>query len=349
MGVLYVIEQGAYLHKRGNRLVVEKGREEIQSLLSFKVDQVVLMGNVQVSSSTVAFLLEKGIDTVFLSLYGKYRGRLVSQFGKNIFLRQTQFRRLDDPQFSLEMAKKYVEGKLSNCRTLLRRHNYDLKDERITESLHRLRRMLEKVPHAQEFEELRGVEGNGTREYFAGLKHALRNPELRFDGRSRRPPRDEVNALMSFGYTLLGNVVQTAVNTVGLDPFFGSLHATDYGRPSLVLDLMEEFRPVLVDALLLRVVNRHVITKKDFFIQKEAEIPPEGVEVEDLTPSDYPVLLTHEGMKKFIMQFEGRLQERTYYPPLEKRFTFRDICLEQVRLLVRAMNGEEPYEPYRMR
>lgn len=349
MGLLYIVEQGAFLRKRGNRLVVEKLGVEIQSVLAFKIEQVILMGNIQVSTSAVAFLLKEGIDTVFLSIHGKYRGRLMAQFGKNIFLRQTQFKKLEDEKFALDIAKKYVEGKLSNCRTLLRRHNYELKDDRITEVLHRLRRIVEKVPLVENCEILRGMEGNGTREYFSGLKCALRNPELPFNGRNRRPPRDEINALMSFGYTILGNVVQTAVNIVGLDPYFGSLHSTHYGRPSLVLDLMEEFRPVLVDTLILRLVNKRIITKRDFYIQKDAEIPPEGVELEEVAPTEYPVLLTHEGMKKFIMQFEGRLQEKTFYPPLEKRFTFRDICLEQVRLLVRAMNGESVYEPYTIR
>lgn len=349
MSILYVVEQGATLNKRGNCLVVMKAKKEIISVHAFKVEQVVLVGNVQVSPPAVAFLLQEGIDTVFLSTRGKYRGRLISQFGKNIVLRQLQFRRMDDPNFCLELARRYVEGKLRNCRTLLRRHYRELNRPEIEASIHILRNLTEKIDGTTALDSLRGIEGKGASSYFRGLKHAIRAEGMPFESRNRRPPRDAVNALLSFGYTLLGNTVQTALNIVGLDPYLGCLHAVDYGRPSLVLDLMEEFRPVLVDALLLRVLNWRVITPNDFYFQ-EGNLPPrEEEELEGLTASDYPVLLTHQGIKKWVVHYEKHLQEKVYCSRLERPATYKDICLEQARLLVRHLKEEERYTPFLVR
>jgi CRISPR-associated protein Cas1 len=349
MAVMYVIDQGATLLKRGNRLVVEKKGEIIQEVHAFKVEQVVLMGQIQVSAPTIAFLLQEGIDTVFLSLHGKYRGRLVAKFGKNILLRKAQFEKMGDPIFSLNLAKKYVEGKLYNQRVLLRRHNQELRDEVITESIHILRLMIERINSADSFDVLRGIEGKGTSAFFRGYRKAILVKDMPFKERTKRPPRDPVNVLLSFGYTLLANTVQTAVDIVGFDPFMGCLHAVDYGRPSLVLDLMEEFRPVLIDSLVLRVVNRGVIKPNDFFRQEDIEPPPPGVELEEPGKEDYPILLSHLGMKKFIAQYEARLRERIFHIPTEKRIFFRDIILEQARLLARHVRGEKPYEPFKIR
>ncbi|MBW2059771.1 MAG: CRISPR-associated endonuclease Cas1 [Deltaproteobacteria bacterium] len=349
MSVMYIIDQGAHLTKRGNRLVVEKMGNPIQEVHAFKVDQVVLMGNIQITAPTIAFLLQEGIDTVFLSFYGKYRGRLVARFGKNILLRKAQFDRMGDHRFSLGLAKRYVAGRLQNQRVLLRRHNNELKDEVIRSAIHNIRMMLERIESQESFDALRGVEGKGTASFFRGFRRAVRVEDMPFKERSRRPPRDPVNVLLSFGYTLLANVVQTAVDVVGFDPFMGCLHAVDYGRPSLVLDLMEEFRPVLIDSLVLRVINRGVITSKDFIRQQDVEPPPPGVELESPSMEDYPILLSHVGMKKFIAQFESRLREKVFYLPTERRIRFREVVLEQARLLARHVRGEEAYEPYRMR
>lgn len=349
MAVLYLAEQGAELHKKSQRLVVEKFGQVIQEVRTMELDQVVVIGNVHLTPSAVTFLLDKGIDTVFLSYHGKFKGRLISQFGKNVALRQIQFAKFADGGVVLDVAKRYVIGKLSNCRTLLRRFNAELQEEEIAKRILGIRKYLERVEFAKDLESLRGIEGISAVEYFQGLKKLIRDPGMRFDGRTRRPPRDEVNALLSFGYTLLVNLIQTCVYTAGLDPYLGCLHSVDYGRPSLVLDLMEEFRPVLVDSVVLKCINKKMITPRDFIVQPDAEIPPEGEELEELTSEDYPVLLTHEGIKKFITQFEERLKERTFYFPQERRLTYRDICLEQVRKLVRHLKEEEAYESFKMR
>jgi CRISPR-associated protein Cas1 len=349
MSILYLVDQGAYVRKSGNRLIVEKGGKTVQWLHSFDLEQVLVFGGIQLSSGAINHFLSEGIDTVFLSTYGRYRGRLVAHFGKNIELRRLQFRKMDNPDYILERARSFVAGKLQNYRILLRRHNRSLSNEDVEGATHRIRVIVGQLSGATTVDEAMGFEGKGSYYYFRGLSKVIRNTEFTFEKRTRRPPRDPMNALLSFGYTLLANTVHSAVNVAGLDPYLGCLHASDYGRPSLVLDLMEEWRPVLVDTVVLRCINRNIITLKDFHFQPEVELPPDGEEREELTKADFPVLLIHNGLKKFIQQYEQQLKEKVFYPRAGARLSYKSIILEQVRLLVRDMKGEECYSSYEMK
>lgn len=349
MAVLYITEQGATLTKQGNRLVVEKMRKTIHWVHAFKVEQVILMGSISLSPAVIPFLLQEGIDTVFLSLYGKYRGRLISQFARNIDLRRLQFRRMEDPAFCLDLAKRYIQGKLYNSRILMRRQNQEVQRKEVTEVLSRLRLLLRQVETADKADRLMGIEGAGAAAYFGCFGRLIRVQDISFDGRNRRPPRDPVNVLLSLGYTLLANAVQTQVQVAGLDPYLGCLHTPEYGRPSLVLDLMEEFRPVLVDALVLALVNRRIIQTTDFYRPEEREPAAFDFAEGEAIREDYPILLAHIGMKKFVAQFENRLNQRVLYLPKQQRLTYREIFLEQVRLLIRHLKGEEFYVPFTTR
>jgi CRISPR-associated protein Cas1 len=349
MSILYVTEQGASLTRRGNRLQVEKAGKTIQWIHAFRLGQIVLMGNVSVSPGAMAYLLQQGIDTVFMSIHGKYRGRLMSRFGKNIDLRRAQFRKMEDDAVRLVLARAYVAGKIENCRTLLRRHNAENPSPEVTAAVHQLRLAARKVPEAQSTESLMGLEGHGAAAYFGCFGNLIKAEGMAFSGRNRRPPRDPVNVLLSLGYTLLANVIQTQVDVVGLDPYLGCLHGVEYGRPSLVLDLMEEFRPVLVDTVVLTVVNKQIIRVSDFYRPEENEVPAFDFADEDPVKEGYPILLTHVGMKKFITQFENRLNQQVLYLPKGKRLPYRDVCLEQVRLLARFLFDEEPYRPFAIR
>ncbi len=349
MAILYVTDQGASLVKRGNRLVIEKLGKTIQWVHAFKVEQLVLMGAVSLSPGVIAFLLQEGIDTVFLSLYGKYRGRLISQFGKNIELRRLQFQKLADPRFCLEAARRSVQGKLHNCRVLLRRQNQEVKHADVTRAIHQLRRMAQQAGACATVESLMGVEGAGAAAYFGAFKHLIRAPDISFEGRNRRPPRDPANVLLSLGYTLLANAIQTQVHIVGLDPYLGCLHSLEYGRPSLVLDLMEEFRPVLVDLLVLTLLNKRIIRALDFYRPEDQEPAAFDFAEAEAAKEGYPILLAHQGMKKFVTQFEMRLNQKALYLPRGQRLSYRDICLEQVRLWVRNLQGEASYTPFSIR
>lgn len=349
MAILYVTDQGATLAKRGSRLVVEKQGRQVHWVHAFRVEQVIIMGNVQLSPGAVAFLLAQGIDTVFLSFYGKYRGRLVAHLGKNIELRRRQFARLADPEVCLGLARAYVAGKIYNCRVLLRRQNQELGSEAVTAALHQLRRLGAQSLEAASRESLMGVEGSAAAAYFGCFPHLLRVADLPFAGRSRRPPKDPVNVLLSLGYTLLANAVQTQVQVAGLDPYLGSLHSPEYGRPSLVLDLMEEFRPVLVDTVVLQAVNKRIIKPTDFFRPEDRE--PAAFDFAETEPvrEGYPILLGHEGLKKFVTHFERRLAQRVFYLPQGERLTYREVLLAQVRRFIRALADSAPYEPYQLR
>lgn len=349
MPILYVTDQGAYLTKKGNRLVVEKAGEVIHWLHAFKVDQVVLMGSVSISPSALAFLLQEGIDTVFMSIHGKYRGRLISEFGKNVELRRAQFRRMEDEAFRLSLAKAYIQGKIGNSRVLLRRFNRDLMQPEVAKAVHGLRLTLQKVPDAESMDTLMGLEGRSAAMYFGCFGKLLRVPGFHFEGRNRRPPRDPVNVLLSLGYTLLANAVQTQVHVAGLDPYMGCLHGVEYGRPSLVLDLMEEFRPVLVDPLVVMVINKKIVRTTDFYRPEERERAAFDFVEEEPSKEGYPILLTYEGMKKFIVHFESRLNQKVLYLPKGQRLSYREVCLEQVRLLARHLTGDGQYTPFAVR
>ncbi len=349
MTILYLTDQGATLTKKGDRLVIEKKGQILHWVHAFKVEQVVVMGSVNLSPGAIAYLLQEGIDTVFLSFYGKYRGRLLSHFGKNVELRQQQFLKLSAPAIRLTLAKAYVKGKLNNCRILLRRFNQELRQEAITATLHQLRRLVQQVDACDSLDSLMGVEGAGAAAYFGCFPHLLRVEDITFTGRNRRPPRDPVNVLLSLGYTLLANVVQTQVYVAGLDPYLGCLHSVDYGRPSLVLDLMEEFRPVLVDAVVLNLINRRIIRPTDFFRPDEQEPPAFDFAATEESKEGYPILLAHTGLRKFLTPLEARLNLKTLYLPKLQRLTYRQICLEQVRQLIRFLTDGEEYQPFTFR
>jgi CRISPR-associated protein Cas1 len=337
------------LTKQGQRLVVEKQGRQIHWVHAFKVEQVVLLGSVSLTPKALAFLLQEGIDTVFLSFYGKYRGRLMTEFGKNIELRRRQFHRMGEANFQLPLARSLVRGKLLNCRLLLRRANQERRSETVTRTVHRLRLLAEQTRSAANTEVLMGLEGAGAAAYFGVLGEILKAPGITFAGRNRRPPKDPVNVLLSLGYTLLANAVQTQVHLTGLDPYLGCLHSVEYGRPSLVLDLMEEFRPVLVDSLVISLINKRIIRSLDFFRPEDREPAAFDFADTDNPKEGYPILLTHQGMKKFITAFEGRLNQKVLYLPQAQRLSYRQIILAQVRRLVRTLEGEEEYEPFMSR
>jgi len=349
MAVMYVTEQGAALTKRGEHLVVEKRGTTIHRMHAFKVSQVVLMGRIQLSPAVVPFLLGRGIDTVFLSMYGRYHGRLASQLGKNVELRLRQYNRFQEPEFAAEMARRCIRGKIENCRVLLRRRNQERRVDEVVEALHRLRALGRRLSLCPDAASVMGVEGAAGAVYFGVFDHMLQVEGMEFNGRNRRPPKDPVNVLLSFGYTLLANAVETRVNLTGLDPYLGCLHSPEYGRPSLVLDLMEEVRPVLVDALVVGLVNKKVIGTTHFHRPEDREPPAFAFAGEPPKREDYPIILDHEGARKLIAHFEARLDRRVLYPPRGKQLTYRDILLEQARSLARLLEGEGEYEPFTMR
>jgi CRISPR-associated protein Cas1 len=359
------MEQNVTVSKEGGRLLVKKEGVISHSIHLFKLEQVVLFGNIFLTPAAIRYLLKEGIDTAFMTRQGRYLGRLQSALGKNIVLRREQFRKMEDEGFCVKTAKSFVKGKLSNLRTVLMRLNRQRENLELDNHILALRNLIPKVDEAISLDTLRGYEGKGSAIYFEGFSKGFLAEDLEFPGRVRRPPTDPINALLSLGYTLLLNQVIAAVSLVGFDPYFGSLHLVDYGRPSLALDLMEEWRPIIVDTLVLSVFNLKALTPSDFEERKSFSAEKESVEAgdrqtereEELKESSRTadkvgsaIILTESGFRKFITQYERKMGQKVQYHLTEEHYTYRDCIREQVRHFARYLKGEEAeYQPMPLR
>lgn len=333
--VVYLTEQGAVLNISGERIVLNKQGRPIAVFLSKDIDQIVIMGNIGITTQAMRFLLKRKIDTVFTSYSGKYEGRLVSELGKNVILRRLQFDAVSDDPFRFKIAKNIVFGKCTNSLVCLRKLNYYHKSQDVVQILHSLTSMMANFGNISNYEELLGFEGSFSNTYFSAFDHILKG-EIKFEKRTRRPPQNEFNALLSFGYTILMNLVRTMVNTVGLDPYFGVLHAEDYGRPSLVLDMMEEFRSVAVDIPAINSVNKGVITRADF------------VKNENDDPDELPIQLSIFGRKKWISVLEKRFNSLFWYQYKNKNLPLREIIRMQTYLISKSFIDRVEYTPFRL-
>jgi CRISPR-associated protein Cas1 len=352
MSIIYLMEQNATVSKEGGRLLVKKEGVVSHSIHLFKLEQVVLFGNIFLTPAAIRYLLKEGIDTAFMTRQGRYLGRLQSALGKNIILRREQFRKIEDSDFCLRTAKSIVKGKLSNLRTVLMRLNRTRENINLDDQILSLRNLITKVEEVDNLESLRGYEGRGTAIYFEGFSRGFLTEEFEFPGRVRRPPTDPVNSLLSLGYTLLLNHMIAAVSLVGFDPYFGTLHSMDYGRPSLALDLMEEWRPTIVDTLVLSVLNLKALVPSDFeerlwLDEKEDEKAASDDGQEEKKVS---IVLTESGFRKFITQYERKMSQKVGYHLTGDQLTYRDCMREQVRHFARYLKGEESeYRPMPLR
>jgi len=322
------MEKEISLKKEGERLIAFKNGTKLRDIPILNLEQVVIIGNVNLTSPVIALLLENNIEICYLSYYGRFRGRLMPEFSKNSLLRIKQYSASRDDGFKVKVARQFIYGKLANMRTMLMRYNRELKDERLTTAINRIKVIIKKLEKAETLDSLRGYEGGGSGQYFSVLPLLFKD-DWRFSKRVRRPPTDPVNSLLSLGYTLLMNDMSSAVNTVGFDPYIGYLHADKYGKPSLVLDLIEEFRPVIVDSIVLELLNRHSLKMKDFVKNMEA------------------YYLTNKGMKIFLSKYEERKNTKIIHPTFGYKATLKR-CLElQARLFSKLLLSDiDNYMPF---
>jgi len=348
MSVLYLLEPQSIIHKEGGRLVVKKGGDTLHSVHIFRLDQVVIMGPVILTPAVIRTLLQEGVDTVFMSRRGYYYGRLQGPESKNIVLRRDQFGRFTDPGFVLSTAKAVVKGKLRNQRALLQRLMRNQKGIDLKKAVDGIGRLADLADSAADLDELRGYEGQAAATYFPAWGKGLKVDGLSFSRRIRRPPKDPVNALLSLGYTLLLNNVLAAAHSTGLDPYLGALHAVDYGRPSLALDLMEEWRPLIIDTLVLSVLNLGVLTDRDFTtnpLKGEDDIRDE--EIDGKGPG---TCLTDAGWRKYIGQFERRMATEVTFHLNDQHLSYRDAIRQQARHFASYVRGESDiYRPMPLR
>jgi len=343
MSELYLVQQGTRLHRHQNALALFQGQRVVRRVPVENLDRIVLAGNVTLAPSAREFVLRRGIDTVFLSWTGRFLGRLSGGMGKNVFLRLQQYSRLQDEAFRLETARAVVAAKVGNQLALVNSRLKDGPSEALRQGRRLLQRIGEAIPLAKELSSLRGHEGRAAAVYFRCFADMLRPEEFVFTHRNRRPPRDPVNVLLSLGYTLLLAAMDGELASAGLDPATGCFHEPAYGRPSLSLDLIEEFRAPVVDALVLRAVNRREFRLTDFYFPEAmADDARRLPEFEELR-REAPVILTHEGFRKFIRLYERRLGERI--ATAQGRQSLRNLIRRQAGGYARAIRGEIPYRP----
>lgn len=264
MGTIYITQPDAFIGKTDERLSVRANKTTLLDVPLIKVDGVVVLGRATVSPAAIAELLERKIPLSFLTGTGRYLGRLEPELTKNILVRRAQWQAAANLEQTLHLVQAFIRGKLKNYRHTLLRTQRESPEIDFQAAIARMEQAIAPLDQTTQINSLRGLEGSGSATYFGCFNQLIRLPGFTFAARRRRPPTDPVNALLSLGYALLRHDIQSAVNLVGFDPYLGYLHVERYGRPSLALDLMEEFRPLVVDAVVLSSINRKAIAPTDF-------------------------------------------------------------------------------------
>lgn len=330
MSVLYIKEQGSYLKKIGERLVVEKGRKTLLDIPVAQVENIAVIGNVQITSQLLYYLMERGVDISYFSYAGKYLGQTAADASKNIFLRFSQYGLYEDIKRRLAIAKIIVKNKVENQIAVLEkgrgniRKQGKMEDYDFVADLKRMREIVSTLQNKKTPNEVLGVEGICSQIYFGGYGK-LFQCDCVFNGRNRRPPRDPINVIISLGYTLLTKEVSSALDAESFEMYLGFLHGIRYGRKSLPLDIVEEFRQPVIDRLALRLFNKRMITENDFENENDQ------------------ILLTEDGFKKFCREYEKWMNDGTV---TGREKSFRSLIRKQSHALKEAVLQEKDYVPY---
>lgn len=336
LNTLFVTTQGAYLAKEGETLLVRVENETRLRIPIHTLGGIVCFGNVSCSPFLMGFCAEQDVSISFLTEQGRFLARVQGPVSGNVLLRREQYRRADDMDVSADIAKAVLTGKLANCRTVLQRairdHSDKLNTEVVLHAAERISDSLRQVRSNSALNVLRGIEGDAAHMYFSVFDHLItsQKQDFVFHERSRRPPLDRVNSLLSFLYTLVLHDVRSALESVGLDPAVGFLHRDRPGRPGLALDLMEEFRPFLADRLTLSMINLRQVQKKGF---KRAE--------------SGAVLMNDDTRKDILVAYQKRKQEEILHPFLKEKVTIGLLFHSQALLMARYLRGDlDGYPPF---
>lgn len=326
----------AYLHRDGEQVVVKVAREERLRLPIHTLGGIVCFGPVMASPFLLQLAAEKGVCVTFLSQNGRFMARVEGPVRGNVLLRREQYRRADDLQASAAIARSIVTAKIHNSRLVLQRalrdHGSSMDQNAVSSAVGRIARVASRLVACEQLDQVRGHEGEAADIYFSVFDHLIvaQKESMKFRGRTRRPPLDPVNALLSFVYTLLVHDVRGALETVGLDPAVGFLHRDRPGRPSLALDLMEEFRPLLADRLVLSMINRQQVNASGF-----RQTESGGWTMEDAT------------RKEVLLAWQKRKQEEVTHPWLGEKVPMGLLPYTQALLLARHLRGDyDAYPPF---
>lgn len=336
LNTLFVTTQGAYLGKDGETVAVKIEQKTVLRIPIHTLDGIVCFGAVGCSPYLMGFCAEKDVAISFLTEYGKFLAMVKGPVSGNVLLRRKQFRMADMPEVSAQVAGFVLTGKIANCRTVLERslrdHSEKIDRSSVKNVSNRLSMYIRKELQKDNLDSLRGIEGDAAHQYFSVFDELIfqQKDAFSFSGRNRRPPTDRVNCLLSFVYTLLVHDVRSALESVGLDTSVGFLHRDRPGRPSLALDMMEEFRPFLADRLVLSMINRSQV-KPDGFTIKESG----AVHMDDDT------------RKTVLTTYQKRKQENLVHPFLNEKIQIGTLFFIQALLLARFIRGDlDGYPPF---
>lgn len=377
--IAYIREQGAKIVREGKRILVQ-GKLETHTFFSWELRQLFVYGNVTITQPALSLLLQEKIDIVYFRLDGRLLGYFAQDEPKNVFLRKQQFIRTDDKEFCLKIAKHIVHGKLHNQSVLLHRIKRAREIEDVGNYAQFIKQYMQEIPQCKDMDQLRGVEGRAAKAYFKGFSFGFSH-DWDFQKRVKRPPTDPVNAVLSLCYTLLTHRMLVSVRLSHLDPAPGVLHSLKYGRYSLPLDLIEEFRPIIADSLTLALFNKKILSHESFEIKivesctyekTQKELIDEAVEdslgyispykknsdnegcdmqKEDSQNPILPVLLTNDAYKKVITAFTKKLESTFIHPVEHIEVTYAHALDLQAKQYRKILESEDylPYQPLLMR
>lgn len=329
---LYITRQGAYVHKERETIVIHVEKAKILQIPVHSISGLFCFGNVLVSPALLGFCCEKGVNLAFFTEYGRFLGRLHGKESGNVLLRRAQYHIAPDKQ--LNIARVIIAAKINSTRGVLQRYQRNYGEHAlVADVIRKLGFSLVQAKGATGLDKLRGIEGDAAANYFSVFQLLIKS-ELRsdftFNGRNRRPPRDPVNALMSFVYSIIGQDISSALAGVGLDAQIGFLHADRSGRDSLAQDVLEEFRAWLCDRLVLSLINRKQIQREDFVVEASGA-----------------VRIKEDARKKCIMAIQERKQEVIKHHFLEENIEIGLLPHAQALLLSRHLRGDlEFYPPF---
>lgn len=329
MNTLYVTTPESYLARDGENIVIRVAESEKFRIPVHNIEGIVTFGYTGASPALLGLCAERNVGLSFLTEHGRFWGRLSGPVKGNVLLRRKQYRMADSQEDALSVSRLLIAGKIANCRNVVQRvlrdHGNESNKEALTEASSQLEIRQKQALKVGDADTLRGIEGDAANTYFGVFNHFIvaQGNDFIMNGRTRRPPKDKVNALLSFVYALLAHEVQSALETVGLDPYVGFLHTDRPGRPGLALDLMEEFRPYLADRLVLTLINRKQVQSKGFVNRDQSGI-----------------LMDDDTRKEVLTAWQNRKQEEIQHPFLQESIPVGLLPYVQALLFSRFIRGD---------
>lgn len=338
LNTLYITNPNAYVSRDGENVVIKVDNVEVMRRPIHILEGIVCFNYVGISPKLMSLCVDNNIQVVFLNEYGKFMARITGGVKGNVLLRRTQYRYADDISKSFEASRNFIIGKIVNCRTVINRairdHGVSVDIDQLRGALEKLSTAVENVKAASNTDELRGIEGDAARTYFSIFNNLIlqQKDEFYFTERSRRPPMDNINAMLSYAYTLLTYEMESALETVGLDPYVGFMHTDRPGRVSLALDMIEELRPYIAERFVISLINRKQVSGKGFIVKESGGI-----------------IMDKDTKSTFLTAWQKRKQEEITHPFINEKIEIGLLPYVQAMLMARFLRNDiNNYPPFFM-